>query len=388
MLARGGNVRGFNDRLEALRGIAALWVALGHSFIWLSIDTESAIWAKKVFDIHGAQAMLARSVIAVFSGVAAVDIFFVLSGFVLCRSLVNQSPSVPNYFGFVVKRLFRIFPAFWISLIIVFLYLTLLFPGYAAFSEATRWFNGWYTQPITAQQIIGDATMQPPALNPNAWTLSVELLASLMLPVVVLVIGARGIWSSVAAFAVTFVLAWHYEMSPWSIWHYLYMFVLGVIVSMKAQPDFAKRYSKVLVPGSLAMILAASTFFPLAHTIPVDTLVSVGTALLIWCIDAGSEHSLLKILDSNAARFLGRISYSFYLLHFIVLYAVANAVLHHAPQAWIARWSLPIMASACVISIALALPLSAIVFMCVEKPLTLAGRRLASRRWLPTSAGL
>lgn len=381
MSVKDGNERRFNDRLEALRGVAAFWVAVGHSLIWLTIGTEGAIWAKSVLDVHGIQATVARLVITAFNGAAAVDIFFVLSGFVLCRSLADSRLSVPAYLGFVVKRLFRIIPAFWLSLAVVCVYIALIFPGYAVIPGASGWFNNWYTEPLSAHQVVDNATMQSPLLNPNTWTLSIELLASLALPVVALVIGTLGVTGSVALLLVTFLMAWKHESSPASLVHFLYMFVVGAFISMNAQAHYARKFSRVLVPASLALILTANAFFPLVHSFPADILVAIGSALLIWCIDAGSDHPLLAILDSRAAQFLGRISYSFYLLHFIVLYAVANLLLHHTPQSWTSRWPLPIMAVACVISISLALPLSAFSFRYVEKPLTLLGRKLASRQW-------
>ncbi|WP_185646541.1 acyltransferase [Burkholderia sp. Bp9143] len=387
MSVRDSSTRGFNDRLEALRGIAALWVAVGHSLIWLSIGAEGAILSKTLFDVHGIQATVARLIVTVFSGAAAVNIFFVLSGFVLCRSLANQSFSIPFYLGFLAKRLFRIVPAFWLSVALVCLYLVLAFPGYAVMEGASGWYNIWYADPLTVGQIVDNATMQSYMLNPNTWTLGIELLASLALPVAAVIIGTSGLAGSGALLALTFLLAWKYENLGGSLVHFLYMFVLGAIVSMKAEGSFTRRFFRILVPTSVAMVLAASAFFPLSHPILADILVSVGAALLIWCIDAGTDHPLFAVLDSKSARFLGRISYSFYLLHFIILYAIANMVLHHAPQLWLARWPLPIMMIVCLVSIVVALPVSALVFTCVEKPMTQAGRRLASHRWLPTKAG-
>src|ERR1700716_1067651 len=71
----------FLPRLESLRGIAAVAV-VGYHVLGLAIDTS-------------------------VTGMAPVVLFFVLSGFVLARSLANDS----NPVDFLWHRVFRLFPA-------------------------------------------------------------------------------------------------------------------------------------------------------------------------------------------------------------------------------------------------------------------------------------
>src|SRR5260370_9422126 len=87
---------GFVPRIESLRGIAALTVVAAHVGGQFS-DTPSAGWDAAVF--HGLKGLS--------NGTGAVVGFFVISGFVLARSLeANADPS--RYFR---HRIFRLFPA-------------------------------------------------------------------------------------------------------------------------------------------------------------------------------------------------------------------------------------------------------------------------------------
>ncbi len=83
-------------------------------------------------------------IIAIFCGPAAVNVFFVLSGFVLARSLRKTSPGIAMYARYIVKRGFRIFPALIVSIGLALLYRAMLYPGYEVFPIASTWFNWWY----------------------------------------------------------------------------------------------------------------------------------------------------------------------------------------------------------------------------------------------------
>ncbi|CAE6845306.1 acyltransferase family protein [Paraburkholderia domus] len=372
---------GFVDRLEALRGVASLWVAVFHSMLWLSIGSESAIWAKPIWQIEGLQAHVARVLITFFNGAAAVDIFFVLSGFVLARSLTTVRLSLDSYARFVVKRLFRVAPAFWLSLAIVVCYLVSLFPGHSAIPGATGWFINWYKEPLTLAVILKNAVFVSPTLNPNAWTLKVEILASALLPLIVWSLGQRSVLRNALILFAALSIAWFFRAYPAGVAHYSYMFVVGAIVSQQGQRSRAGIASHpVFVVGCIALVLTANACFPLVHQLSQDILTVAGAGGLIWSIASGANNPLLSILDTRWARFLGRISYSFYLLHFIVLYAVSNFLLHALPTDLLTRWPLPVMAFGCVLSIGIAVPISAVTFDLIEKPFTLLGRRIAQNR--------
>jgi len=83
--------------LQSLRGIAAVTVMIGHCFI-----------------SYGPSALL-MGLSCFFNGRAAVAVFFVLSGYVLTRSLQKSRFDGAAVLGFYVRRGFRLYPAIWVA---------------------------------------------------------------------------------------------------------------------------------------------------------------------------------------------------------------------------------------------------------------------------------
>jgi peptidoglycan/LPS O-acetylase OafA/YrhL len=85
--------------LDALRGLAALWVVLFHytfgvGYFWLNGDFAAA--------------RLLTPSIPNLEGLRAVDLFFIVSGFVIFMTIENTA----SVMDFVVSRVSRLFPAF------------------------------------------------------------------------------------------------------------------------------------------------------------------------------------------------------------------------------------------------------------------------------------
>lgn len=379
MSVREGNSAGFVDRLEALRGIASLWVAVGHALIWLSMG-DPLKWTAAERHQYGWQAAVGHVLITIFNGNAAVDVFFVLSGFVLTKSLLNGGTTAGRYWAYAARRVFRILPAFWFSLFVVGLYLAFAYPGHAVMQGASSWFNQWYERPLDTQTMIDNLTFVSPWLNPNAWTLKVEIVLSLALPFVVWILARGGVLTGAAVLVASIVSGWFARdlsltLSPL---HYVYMFVAGAVLAKHASVfDCAPRWTPNLAAILGALLIVCSNQWLVPHSFRGDVVITIGAVCLIWASTMPNAKTL-SLLDKGWAKFLGRISYSFYLLHFIVLYAVANLMLHVVPSWLIVRLPLPVMLVGGVVMLLIAVPLSMLSFTFVEKPFTLFGKRLSS----------
>ncbi|AMP37417.1 acyltransferase [Ralstonia solanacearum] len=381
----------FVGRLESLRGVAALSVAVFHSMIWLAFGTERALFTQTISSVHGVQVTIARAILSAFCGPSAVVVFFVLSGFVLARSLRNAHLSAATYAGYSVKRVMRILPALALSIMLVLLYLAFLYPGYRDFPVASVWFNWWYKEPVGMADVANNLAMLSASLNSNAWTLRIEMLASLALPIVVMVIGRSGIVRSLLAVGACFAWAAYAdnpETAPGAFSHYAYMFVLGVALEkhIHAVSRIPRVLSVLLVMVSMVSVLAVNTFWPLAHFLYGDAVTAISAAALILVISVDREAAFLSVLDSWVVRYLGRISYSFYILHFLFLYGTANIVLRHIPEWMLARYPLIASLAVGVVSIAITLPIASLSYHLVELPMTQVGKRIASVRFLTTRA--
>ncbi len=130
----------FNTRLESLRGVAALMVAIGHSF--LVLEMSGPLWR------------LVKASFIVFNGRAAVTLFFVMSGYVLGLSLKrSREPFWRGTLTFMFRRFFRIYPALIVTTLVFYLFLHL---GWT--EPALSWGSNWFhlVMPV------------PPPRNPSA----------------------------------------------------------------------------------------------------------------------------------------------------------------------------------------------------------------------------
>lgn len=345
----------FIGRLEALRGVAALMVAGGHSF--------------SVLVPHGWQTQARAFALIFLNGFSAVTVFFVLSGLVLGRSLARARSSFPlSTFTFIVRRFFRIYPAFFTaSLFIAGVILVLDFP--MQFSPGvSSWFRHHWSQPITPVFVLKNLLFKVHDLNPPSWTLRAELTCSCALPFVFLVCG-WGVWSSVSLLLTLIV---------WSIFGggnlsaFLFMFQLGLLV-----PDAGRILVKTLTrwtfvvrwlaPVTWITLCAGFTVFPNQYFLG-NLVAGFSAATFITALLYGPELAWFRFFDWRPTRLYGRISYSFYLYHTIALYFVSKLVLRLTPIEIMVDWFIVSSVALLVLSTAVATPLAWLSHRFIEKP--------------------
>jgi peptidoglycan/LPS O-acetylase OafA/YrhL len=316
-------------------------------------------------------------------GFAGVDVFFVLSGFLLTlpfarATLGNEpAPDLPRYFR---RRLLRVFPAYYAQLLILL--------------AAGAWFVSW--NPLTASEFLAHLLMffnigwEP--VRPMVgvwWTLPVELGFYLLLPLLApLLRPAR--W--LAALAVGIVISVLYRY--WAAAHFgplgsdhaflaasqlpgsLAEFLLGASAALLVQrlaltasrrpPDWL--LDLMFVAGLLfpsvwlwQVVLAAGADYWQGHwsmlmgPVALGLPLAVAVASLYWGCRIGTW-----LLANRVVYFLGLISYSLYLWHFVVMQQVQVSVGER--YAALPHWATFPISAAAVIGVASA------SYLLVERP--------------------
>ncbi len=310
--------------LNGLRGLAAIIIAIYHSLFILKVDGIRNIFEFR-FDTHvGHQAFITQILLLFFNGNAAITIFFILSGFVLGISLGKHTINIKRYFIFILKRILRLFPVLIISLIFASFYLV-YFHQYKSYDSATIWFLQWFRFKLTKGIVIDDLFLQSSYLNSNAWTLNIEFLGSILAPVL-FKIKKDSTHTVDIVFIICFIILgfiFKFNEAP----HYIYMFYLGMII-----PNWKNLFGNSLIPlFSISLILISRIFFvPYAYL--GELLVSLMIFLLIGSLIYGKNNIITDFLNTKIAQFYGRISYSFFLIHFLILYVEAKFILDNFPQ--------------------------------------------------------
>ncbi|HTS20520.1 MAG TPA: acyltransferase [Casimicrobiaceae bacterium] len=251
-----------------------------------------------------------------------VYIFFVISGFVISRSFAGAR-TLGDYAVFLGHRVLRIYPAFLISLAAAVL-LSIRGSGPAAFDLKRLLANLVF--------LNGAFTLNVAPYNGVTWSLFFEFVYYLVFPIVFLV-AARTARPERAAPAIGLALIVAVAALGYREWFLYLAFLAGTVAGL--QPDGALRALAArcrdgwLLGAYVATTTAACLWLPLARytpagfdwraLFPVFVLVlSVVTALTIVRASYGTGF-LHRALISAPFQMLGRISFSFFLIHTLVI---------------------------------------------------------------------
>ena len=369
--------RHFYSNLESLRGVAALMVALSHSLLAVQVDGIAHIWSTPLSEVAGVQSAITRALLIPFNGGAAVTVFFVLSGFVLGLSLDRDRQTLGKTAGFYLKRLFRLYPAHIVVLLAIVASL-LLFHRFEAFEAASGWYLEWYRVPPNLGMVLDNLALISVYLNHIAWSLQVELAGSLFLPFAYFVCRRSGLWLNALVLAVLVALAWR---STHLLLLFLYCFYAGLML-----PQLVARLERQLGGASGQVMLGLGIFllcagYTLAGPQSLDGRILVETlgsmliiAHLVHEENRGSWVS--RFFSRPLIRSLGRYSYSFYLLHYILLYWLAYSVFHLVPAETLLAVPLLFGIGFMLVTVPLTFWLAGVVYRNVEVPMINLGKRL------------
>jgi peptidoglycan/LPS O-acetylase OafA/YrhL len=307
--------------LDGLRALASLVVVVRHTS-----NAIPANWLLRSDLLESPLAILLNSQ-------GAVQLFFVLSGYVLTAS-VNRTRGWSGLAQFFTKRAFRLHPPFVVTVLFSWL-LSFWFLQSLPGPDLTGWIARSTNVQLSFDQVLASLTYPGMAfgLVPHGWTLTVEMIFSLLLPVMVL-IAQRFHWSVLIALsALTIPLATQLPMLRFSI-----DFSLGIALYLER--DRIERFFTA-IPHWLSALLVFAFLFLFAAPLmlgwsrPVASLgiiVGLGGPASNWIMGVGSAGLVAaavsvpfanRWLSKAPLAYLGKISFSIYLFHrvFITLFA-------------------------------------------------------------------
>lgn len=349
--------------LDSLRGLAALAVSLAHIVSQPLGVSATVIAVISLTPLH-----------AFYEGQRAVLLFFVLSGFVLALPFFRGDVS-PT--AFVVKRAVRLYP----------LYLLVIAASIAAYSillgdPHVNWSAGLsYASMVSANT---------PGVDGVVWSLAHEMRLSILFPVLMIpIVKFPSRWVLMASLGLVAAGFWMGDtpssVLPIATVYFAFFFVLGAVVAKHM--DRLVALVRALNVRRAALLLSAA--FVVYGAMPFTGIAlpiqeaAVGIAVIGLILLALGRPAVSRFLMHPALRFLGRISYSYYLLHSVVLTHVADALYGHVPNVAIV-----------IVGIGASIALAWVAYRWVEAPSIQFSqylyRRISERvieQWQPRIAG-
>ncbi|WP_161974473.1 acyltransferase family protein [Piscinibacter terrae] len=330
---------GFSRNVNGFRGLCVSLVFLhhvAHSGLPPAADPES-LWQLALQDLF-------------MSFGYGVELFFMISGYVIVQSLRRHA----SVGGFLADRALRIFPV-WLPLGLV-LGIACVVVGKLGFVASEP---AWWLPVVLANLALLPPLVPLPLVHPASWSLSYEWLFYLAC-------AALALWSrSATRSRIVLVLwivaaAWLIAAIPRSLF-FLPGVALALAPSVFAPLQRATWLGAFSLPLMLACwystgIFAAQFGTPLWSVVAAGQGIAVLVALLAGthvfaCVGAPDDAGW-PLLRSRAAQHLGRISYSFYLMHPVAMAVVKPIVVRTVPEGWPA--TLVFLAASALVSWALA----------------------------------
>ena len=363
-----------------MRGLAALVVVASHAwrspwndpsggtttFLYSAAEHVYGGWTTDVLSTLG-------------NGAAAVNLFFAISGFVLLQSLTRGPDSNwVNAARFVVARVFRIYPAVLVTIgtFILIFYAT----GASICSPAAY-------EPV---KFLRNALLLDTEIVGVMWTLRVEMLA---IPLFILGFFLLRRFGNIG---LVILLATLLALATWRVWIGLIDPTLGLAL----MPFFAvgmlvfgvgKKPWSWIPSGpaaALLIVIAVMLSVPLLPHFGARPyhIEMVCDAYIVGLLAFANLGVVGRFFEHPIVRFYGRISYSFYLINPLTLFAF-----WHMPEALGQIMQLPIPGilvalTMFLISVAVTTPIAWLMYKYVERPGVALGRRLVAvqfKEWLP-----
>ena len=313
--------------LDGLRGLAALIVVFHHlsltnptvsAVILGDVRVPPALWSPAWW-ITSTPAQL------FVAGHEAVLVFFVLSGFVVALPVLGRADF--NWIGYYVQRVLRLYLPVAASMLLALVWIVT--SAQSEKNAVSSWVASSSVSSVSLKEFLGnlDLLRSGFSLNNPVWSLRWELIFSLALPIFV-VIGmmVRRYWA--IAMVLCVVASGVGVFYGDSTMEYLPVFLLGTILAARRVElqEWAAAISSRTAANVLGLLVSALAFLALTGhwmlwavwggsdwVALADVLRAVGAVALVAV--ALVWRPAVRVLSTPVFRWLGRVSFSLYLVH-------------------------------------------------------------------------
>jgi peptidoglycan/LPS O-acetylase OafA/YrhL len=362
--------------LDALRGIAAFVVVIHHCLVTLPAWSDALL--------HGVHRTVATAILGYpplslfWAGDAAVKLFFALSGFVLALMFLRPNP--PSYTAFAAKRVCRIYLPYIVVVMAAMWIMTATAPHQRP--ELSEWFHLSWNRSVSRAVLLDHVLMLGrPRYNfvdNPIWSLVHEMRYSLIFPAImwlVMRVEWRRLIAAALAVSILAMAALGRTGNYWAVdsLQYAFLFVAGAVLARHSAAIAA--WFRNLAPASRIALGVAAPLLLSTHSVAyaggrsARVLAAVAPhfgAVLLLIVVVGSRRAQ-NALERRPCLWVGRVSYSLYLSHLVLLLTLVSVLPRQVP-----------IAAILVLTPPLALALADLLFRSLERPAIAIGHLLES----------
>jgi peptidoglycan/LPS O-acetylase OafA/YrhL len=282
--------------------------------------------------------------------------------------------------SYCIRRFFRLYPAVLFSIAFALATALFIYPIAQTWRlHNTDWIFNTFTDALAHKSprfIFLNLALIHNDLNSPLWTIRVEFICSLLLPFVILIV-RNNIGVLVAMTLASGYIFWKVfdldlTYNLLGILGYLFPFLLGYMISVYT-PSLAllsRKNTEYLLSGLALGLFAACV---LKSYLAVCCILALALAVLVPC----NNIRIRNFLESNPLQFLGKISFSFYLLNTPIILCIYTAMSYLTPKILIINNGFIPGLIIFIISVTVTIPISALSERFVEVPFNNMGHRLS-----------
>ncbi|WP_395067171.1 acyltransferase family protein [Flavobacterium sp.] len=293
--------------IDGIRGYLAFFVFLHHSYIW-SVFLKTDEWKEPTSNLFNQ------------FGQTSVAMFFMITAFLFTNKLILARNNSIDWKKYIKSRFFRLFPAYFFSIIIVFIIVAVLSNFKTNDSILSNFKNivGWLFFTIGGPNDINNIKNTYLIDAGVTWSLPYECLFYLILPLIALLFKIKVSQKNLIIYTIAFIVI--AVLNHVSLKQFLPFFggiIVAILLDKKSINLKGFKYSIVL----LILVFILIYFFNSGK----DSFPILISTLLFLIIASG--NSIFGILSNTFSKLLGQVTYSLYLLHGIVLFIVFKFVI-------------------------------------------------------------